>query len=117
MRLERMLRPKSIAVFGGLWAANVVEQCMVLSTSDLIPIDLVRGALREQHGQIPNLDDAKRAFERRYLIDVLRTCSGNVAQAARVAGRNRTEFYKLLSRHHLDAAQFRAGAEDAGEGR
>ena len=31
----------------------------------------------------------------------------------RVAGRNRTEFYKLLSRHHLDAAQFRGDGEDA----
>ena len=28
---------------------------------------------------------------------------GNVTQAARMAGRNRTEFYKLLSRHGLDA--------------
>ena len=93
--------------------ANVVEQCMVLSTSDLIAVDLVRGALRDQSSHILNLDDAKRAFERRYLIDVLRMSNGNVAQASRLAGRNRTEFYKLLSRHHLDAAQFRADAEDA----
>ena len=92
--------------------ANVVEQCMVLSTSDLIPADMVRGALREQPAQMLSLDDAKRAFERRYLIDTLRVSNGNVAQAARVADRNRTEFYKLLSRHHLDAADFRV---DAGE--
>jgi two-component system response regulator GlrR len=32
---------------------------------------------------------------------------GNVTQAARLAGRNRTEFYKLLHRHSLDPAQFK----------
>ncbi len=30
MRLERMLRPKSIAAIGGNWAANVVEQCKLM---------------------------------------------------------------------------------------
>ncbi len=93
--------------------ANVVEQCMVLSTSELIPLDLVRAALRNEPAQVPTLDDAKRAFERRYLIDVLRMSDGNVSGAARLAGRNRTEFYKLLSRHHLDAAEFR-GDDDTG---
>ena len=88
--------------------ANVVEQCLVLSTSDLVPADLVRAALREESREVPSLDEAKRAFERRYLIDVLRISNGNVSGAARLAGRNRTEFYKLLGRHHLDASVFRA---------
>ena len=92
--------------------ANVVEQCMVLCTSELIPVDLVRNAMREGPEELPTLDDAKRSFERRYLIDVLRRSDGNVSGAARIAGRNRTEFYKLLARHHLDAAGFRA--EDGG---
>jgi two-component system response regulator GlrR len=80
--------------------ANVVEQCMVLSTSDLIPLDLVRNALREQPAQIPNLDDAKRAFERRYLIDVLRACSGNVAQAAFFNDTATTEIYTLRNEQY-----------------
>jgi two-component system response regulator GlrR len=88
--------------------ANVVEQCMVLSTAELIPVSLARSAMREGPTEIPVLDDAKRTFERRYLIDVLRISEGNVSEAAQIAGRNRTEFYKLLARHHLDAAQFRA---------
>jgi len=92
--------------------ANVVEQCMVLCTSELIPVDLVRNAMREGPEELPTLDDAKRSFERRYLIDVLRRSDGNVSGAARIAGRNRTEFYKLLARHHLDASGFRA--EDGG---
>ena len=93
--------------------ANVVEQCLVLSTGELIPVELVRNALRAQPAEVPGLDDARRAFERRYLIDVLRICNGNVSSAARIAGRNRTEFYKLLGRHYLDPAAFRDDPDGA----
>jgi two-component system response regulator GlrR len=95
--------------------ANVVEQCMVLSTVDLIPVGLARSAMRDGPSEIPALDDAKRAFERRYLIDVLRISAGNASEAAQMASRNRPEFYKLLARHHLDAAQFRGDDEGAEE--
>ncbi len=88
--------------------ANVVEQCLVLSSTDIMPLELVTNALREQAAEVPSLDDARRAFERRYLIDILRISNGNVANAARLADRNRTEFYKLLSRHHLEASEFRS---------
>jgi len=87
--------------------ANVVEQCLVLSGTEILPLELVTSALRSQPAEVPSLDAARRSFERRYLIDILRISSGNVANAARLAGRNRTEFYKLLSRHHLDAGEFR----------
>ncbi len=39
MRLERMLRPKSIAVIGGHWAANVVQQCKLMGfAGDIWPV-------------------------------------------------------------------------------
>ena len=87
---------------------NVVEQCVVLSTSSVIPLSLTSEALRDQPGDIMPLDEAKLAFERRYLASVLRASEGKVVQAARLAGRNRTEFYKLLQRHELDPSAFRA---------
>jgi len=37
----------------------------------------------------------------------LRGDGGNVSQAAKLAQRNRTEFYKLLQRHSLDPASFK----------
>lgn len=40
---------------------------------------------------------------------LLETAHGNVTQAARLAQRNRTEFYKLLAKHELDPARFKAG--------
>ena len=87
--------------------ANAVELCATLTKGETIPLSLAQKALREEPAQIQTLKEAKHAFERKYLISVLRVANGNVASAARVAGRNRTEFYKLLGQHGIDAADFR----------
>lgn len=47
----------------------------------------------------PPLREARDAFERGYLDMVLLRSGGNVAAAAKLAGRNRTDFYDLLRRH------------------
>ncbi len=86
---------------------NVIEQCAVLSSGDIITAEMVKTALSQRPGEIVPLDDAKKSFEREYLISVLRITGGQVSNAARLAGRNRTDFYKLLSKHQLDAAEFR----------
>jgi two-component system response regulator GlrR len=89
---------------------NVVEQCCALSMAPLIPASLVSRALREKPEDM--LDklayaDAKQRFERDYLIQLLKITSGQVTDAARIAGRNRTEFYWLLQRHHLSPTMFK----------
>ncbi|MCB1774195.1 MAG: sigma-54-dependent Fis family transcriptional regulator [Gammaproteobacteria bacterium] len=86
---------------------NVVERCVVLSTGKVIPKSLVNEALQDQTLDMPTLDDAKAAFERRYLAGLLRATEGNISTAARIAGRNRTEFYNLLNRHGLEPESFR----------
>jgi two-component system, NtrC family, response regulator GlrR len=86
---------------------NVVEQSAALSTTDIVPASLVRRALRDGPGAIPPLREARSRFERDYLQELLQITEGNVSNAARLAGRNRTEFYKLLRRHHLDPDAFR----------
>ncbi|MCP5144168.1 MAG: sigma 54-interacting transcriptional regulator [Gammaproteobacteria bacterium] len=91
---------------------NVVEQCVALTPGDSIPATMVERALRHGAGAIKSLKEAKDEFERNYLVSVLRITEGNVANAARVAGRNRTEFYKLLNQHGLDAGEFRPGTDD-----
>lgn len=87
---------------------NVVEQCVALASGPLIPASLVQDALRDRQATLPTLDDARSEAEREYLVQILRVTSGNVTQAARLAGRNRTEFYKLLGRHALDPVRYRA---------
>ncbi|WP_257459579.1 sigma-54-dependent transcriptional regulator [Archangium lipolyticum] len=56
---------------------------------------------------LPTLREARDTFERAYLIEVLRRNGGNVSAAARMAGRNRTDFYELLRRHGLSVADFK----------
>jgi two-component system response regulator GlrR len=92
---------------------NVVEQAVALSTTPLIPVSLVQRALRSESGEIPSFVEARSQFEREYLTQLLQITNGNVTQAARIAKRNRTEFYKLLHKHHLEPPQFKAkkGAE------
>jgi two-component system response regulator GlrR len=57
---------------------------------------------------MPAFAEARSQFERDYLTRLLQITHGNVTRAAGIAKRNRTEFYKLLQRHHLNPAQFKA---------
>jgi two-component system response regulator GlrR len=87
---------------------NVVEQSVRQSVTPLIPASLVQKLLRDElEHEMAGFDAARRAFERDYLQQLLQTTGGNVARAARIAQRNRTEFYKLLARHGLDPASFK----------
>jgi two-component system response regulator GlrR len=87
---------------------NVVEQCVALSNTPLIPITLVQRALKDEPNSFMSLQDARDQFERNYLIRLLQMTNGNVTQAAKLAKRNRTEFYRLLSRHGMNAALFKS---------
>lgn len=86
---------------------NVIDLCVTLCKTSTIPASLAKTALQDKPGPMQTLKEAKTAFERNYLISVLRVTSGHVANAARIAGRNRTEFYKLLNQHNIDPTQFR----------
>lgn len=90
--------------------ANVVQQCMVLGQSTLIPAALVERALQGRVSSFAPLAEARDRFEFDYISSLLQTTEGNVAQAARLAQRNRSEFYKLLKKHHLDPARYRHSA-------
>lgn len=86
---------------------NVVEQCVVMSTTRIIPKSLVERALRFKPDKLMSLNDAREQFERDYLIRLLNLTQGNITLASRLAARNRTEFYNLLHRHRLEPAEFR----------
>ncbi|HEK0493122.1 TPA: two-component system response regulator GlrR [Proteus mirabilis] len=86
---------------------NVIEQCVALTTAPVISEALVTQALQGENTALPTFAEARGHFEMTYLRKLLQMTKGNVTQAARMAGRNRTEFYKLLSRHGLDANDFK----------
>jgi two-component system response regulator GlrR len=87
---------------------NVIEQAVALASTEVIPESLVRQALDARDTALTPLDEARRAFERDYLVRILKITGGNVTKAARLAGRNRTEFYRLLERHSLEPSMFKA---------
>ncbi|MGC8503382.1 MAG: sigma-54-dependent transcriptional regulator [Acidithiobacillus sp.] len=68
-----------------------------------------------QGGQsaLPPLQDAKTAFERAYLENLLRATDGNISRAARIAGRHRTDLYKLMRKHGLAPQLFKGNDSES----
>ena len=87
---------------------NVVEQVCALASTPLIPHALVQRALRVPSVEVLSFAQARERFERDYLVGLLKMTDGNVADSARLADRNRTEFYRLLQKHGLTPGRFRA---------
>ena len=94
---------------------NVVEQVCALATTPLVPLALVQRALRSPSVQVLTLAEAKQAFERDYLVGLLKLTDGNVADAARLADRNRTEFYRLMQKHGLTPGHFKLEADSGSQ--
>jgi two-component system response regulator GlrR len=97
------------------WPGNVrqlhslVKQCLQVSAAPVISRSVVQRALGDTNlRDMSAFDDARRVFERDYLVGLLEATQGNVARAARTAERNRSDFYKLLARHELDPADFKS---------
>jgi two-component system response regulator GlrR len=87
--------------------ANVVRQNVALSQTPIIPVELVQQSLGGSPGRMVSFDEARDEFTRSYLSQILQITGGNVSQAARLAKRNRTDFYKLLARHQLTPEDFK----------
>jgi len=81
--------------------ANVVRQNVALSQGAIITAEAVQQSLGGGSARLASFDEARDEFTRNYLSQILQITAGNVSQAARLAKRNRTDFYKLLSRHQL----------------
>ena len=86
---------------------NIIEQVVVLATTPIITNKLVQKALQDNIASMVSFDAARKNFEQQYLINLLKATQGNVTQAARIANRNRTDFYKLLQRHQINPVLFK----------
>jgi len=86
---------------------NLVRQTAAMSQTPIIPVELVQQSLGGAPGRLPSFDEARDEFTRGYLSQILQITGGNVSQAARLAKRNRTDFYKLLGRHQLVPEDFK----------
>jgi two-component system response regulator GlrR len=98
----------------GDWPGNVrqlqtlLQHAASLATGPVISAELVQRALGSGTApQVSTFDEARDEFMRSYLVQLLQITRGNVTQAAKLAGRNRTDFYKLLARHGLQSEEFK----------
>jgi len=93
------------------WPGNVRElaervgQALRLSGSGAISAEALM--LSAQPEDVPSFKDAKRAFERRYVTGLLRRCGGNISRAARLAKKDRKDFYDVIRRTGIDPSEFR----------
>ena len=90
---------------------NVIEQVVALSTTPVVSLSLVQKALRNPATRILTYTEARAKFERDYLCQLLQITAGKVSQAAKLAKRNRTEFYRLLNRHNIEPGLFKPDGE------
>jgi two-component system response regulator GlrR len=87
---------------------NLVRQAAALASGPVISAEIVQQALGGRGAaRVPSFDEAREEFTRNYLSQLLQITRGNVTQAAKLAGRNRTDFYKLLGRHDLQPDEYK----------
>ncbi|MEE3329625.1 MAG: sigma 54-interacting transcriptional regulator [Myxococcota bacterium] len=94
------------------WEGNVrelrerVRQAFRLAGNGAISIEALM--LSNEGDDIPSFKEAKRAFETRYVESLLRRCSGNISRAARLAKKDRKDFYDVIRRTGVNPQQFRS---------
>ena len=85
---------------------NMIERSVVMAPQETITAEFIPLATPEttQPGSLKPLTEAKEAFERDYLKDLLGATQGNISRASQIAGRYRADFYKLLKKYGLHPA-------------
>ncbi len=120
-KAEKVLSPPALELLLGYgWPGNirqlqnVMERLFALSRGPVIPEALVQQALPlDTTPRIRPFSDARRDFERQYLVQLLAVTKGNMTQAAELADRNRSDLHKLVKRHAINPSEFRnRGAEN-----
>jgi two-component system, NtrC family, response regulator GlrR len=110
----KMYSPKAVELLMTAdWPGNVrqlldlVKQNVVQSRDRVMTEDFVQQSLGSGSTRMPSFDDARDEFSRGYLVKNLQSTEGNVSKSARLAKRNRTDFYKLLTRYRILAEDFK----------
>jgi two-component system response regulator GlrR len=121
---EKIYSPEAIELLTTTdWPGNVrqlfdlVKQNVALSHGKIMTREFVQRSLGDAAKTVPTYDEAREGFTVDYLKNNLRTTSGNVTQSARLAKRNRTDFYKLLARYRLQPDDFKSNTADTGQTR
>jgi DNA-binding NtrC family response regulator len=97
-----MIRAARLAKRGVIEVADLALPSSVTGAADL----RTPGALSRSYRALKA--EVLRAFEREYLVQLMRGAGGNVTHAARIAGKERRDLGKLLKKHGLRPKVFAA---------
>jgi two-component system response regulator GlrR len=86
---------------------NTIESAVTMANENIIGDDLILPALNAEVMDLKPLKDAKENFEKNYLLQLIELTEGNMAQAARLAGKYRADLYELLKKYDLKPSNFR----------
>jgi two-component system response regulator GlrR len=99
------------ALISESWPGNVrelgerIRHAVKLAGSGSISAEALM--LAADGDEVLSFKEAKRAFETRYVVGLLRRCSGNISRAARLAKKDRKDFYDVIRRTGVNPADFR----------
>jgi len=83
-----------------------IRQAVELSGMGAVSVESLM--LSADTDEVVSFKEAKRAFETRYVEGLLRRCSGNISRAARLAKKDRKDFYDVIRRTGVDPRLFRS---------
>jgi two-component system response regulator GlrR len=104
---QRIYSPKAIERLATTDWPGSVRRLFDLVKQNIALSHVEGGGTEPAPGQIPTYSEARDQFSRDYLAENLQRTAGNVTEAARLAKRSRTDFYKLLARHRLHVDDFK----------
>ena len=104
--MEKLMRYEWPGNVGEL--ENVIEYAVALTDKEFITEDLIlQISGPPSRERIKPLKEARDAFEKNYIVNLLEICKGNVSEAAKHAGKYRADFYDLLRKHNLNPDNFK----------
>ena len=86
--------------------SEVIDVGDMLFTTDMEHSVLLPPVDARQDG-FPSFKEAKERFEREYVMKTLEMNRGNVSQAARLAQKDRKDFYAVMKKHNIDPDVYR----------
>ncbi|HLG22556.1 MAG TPA: sigma-54 dependent transcriptional regulator [Candidatus Manganitrophaceae bacterium] len=96
------------------WPGNVrelenrVRQAMINAAGPLVYREDIQLEENGESHSFKSFKEAKQEFEKNYVMNVLRITNGNVTEAAKLAQKERKDFYDLMRKHRLHAQKFRS---------
>lgn len=108
---------------------NALERAVIMSSSDKLYLeDIFTAAYKHQRNSLvedsssmcdfsvlPTCDspsslsliEARKNFEKNYITTLMSLSDGNISKAAKMAGKHRTEIYRLISRYNIDCSSLK----------